>query len=108
MRNVGVLTGWDPLVWRDGGETVCRNERHPFTTTRSGVIEKIMLSSLVRNQAWKEADVVLFVDAAQFHRYFGLPPRFAGVTSSGRYPDEDWSSSVDVGIVSDAKWCYGS
>jgi thiamine pyrophosphate-dependent acetolactate synthase large subunit-like protein len=84
----------------------------PFYTTPQGrgVIEEDHKLSFLgaRNQAWKEADVVLFIGTRlNFIVGFGLPPRFAeGVkVIQVDISDEEIGRNrpVDVGIVGDAK-----
>jgi thiamine pyrophosphate-dependent acetolactate synthase large subunit-like protein len=84
----------------------------PFYTTPQGrgvIAEDHPLSFLgARNQAWKEADVVLIVGTRlNFVIGFGLPPRFAeGVKIiQVDISDEEIGRNrpVDVGIVGDAK-----
>jgi len=84
----------------------------PFYTTPQGrgVIEEDHKLSFLgaRNQAWKEADVVLFVGTRlNFIVGFGLPPRFAEGVKIVQVDisDEEIGRNrpVDVGIVGDAK-----
>jgi thiamine pyrophosphate-dependent acetolactate synthase large subunit-like protein len=84
----------------------------PFYTTPQGrgVIEEDHKLSFLgaRNQAWKEADVVLFIGTRlNFIVGFGLPPRFAeGVkVIQVDISDEEIGRNrpVDVGIIGDAK-----
>lgn len=84
----------------------------PFYTTPQGrgVIEEDHALSFLgaRNQAWKEADVVLFVGTRiNFIVGFGLPPRFAADVKIVQVDinDEEIGRNrpVDVGIVGDAK-----
>ncbi len=84
----------------------------PFYTTPQGrgVIEEDHALSFLgaRNQAWKEADVVLFVGTRiNFIVGFGLPPRFAADVRIVQVDinDEEIGRNrpVDVGIVGDAK-----
>jgi thiamine pyrophosphate-dependent acetolactate synthase large subunit-like protein len=84
----------------------------PFYTTPQGrgvIAEDHPLSFLgARNQAWKEADVVLIVGTRlNFIIGFGLPPRFAeGVKIiQVDISDEEIGRNrpVDIGIVGDAK-----
>jgi len=84
----------------------------PFYTTPQGrgvIAEDHPLSFLgARNQAWKEADVVLIVGTRlNFVIGFGLPPRFAeGVKIiQVDISDEEIGRNrpVDIGIVGDAK-----
>jgi acetolactate synthase-1/2/3 large subunit len=84
----------------------------PFYTTPQGrgvIPEDHRLSFLgARNQAWKEADVVLFIGTRlNFIVGFGLPPRFAENVKVIQVDisDEEIGRNrpVDVGIVGDAK-----
>jgi acetolactate synthase-1/2/3 large subunit len=84
----------------------------PFYTTPQGrgVIEEDHRLSFLgaRNQAWKEADVVLIVGTRlNFIIGFGLPPRFAEGVKIVQVDisDEEIGRNrpVDVGIVGDAK-----
>ena len=84
----------------------------PFYTTPQGrgVIEEDHKLSFLgaRNQAWKEADVVLFVGTRlNFIVGFGLPPRFAEDVKVIQVDisDEEIGRNrpVDVGIIGDAK-----
>ena len=84
----------------------------PFYTTPQGrgVIEEDHKLSFLgaRNQAWKEADVVLFVGTRlNFIVGFGLPPRFAQDVKVIQVDisDEEIGRNrpVDVGIIGDAK-----
>jgi acetolactate synthase-1/2/3 large subunit len=84
----------------------------PFYTTPQGrgvIAEDHPLSFLgARNQAWKEADVVLVVGTRlNFIVGFGLPPRFAENVKIVQVDisDEEIGRNrpVDVGIVGDAK-----
>jgi acetolactate synthase-1/2/3 large subunit len=84
----------------------------PFYTTPQarGVIEEDHRLSFLgaRNQAWKEADAVLFVGTRlNFIVGFGLPPRFAEGVKIAQVDisDEEIGRNrpVDVGIVGDAK-----
>ncbi len=84
----------------------------PFYTTPQGrgVIEEDHKLSFLgaRNQAWKEADAVLFVGTRlNFIVGFGLPPRFAEGVKIVQVDisDEEIGRNrpVDVGIVGDAK-----
>jgi acetolactate synthase-1/2/3 large subunit len=84
----------------------------PFYTTPQGrgVIEEDHRLSFLgaRNQAWKEADVVLIVGTRlNFIIGFGLPPRFAEDVKIIQVDisDEEIGRNrpVDVGIVGDAK-----
>jgi acetolactate synthase-1/2/3 large subunit len=84
----------------------------PFYTTPQGrgVIEEDHALSFLgaRNQAWKEADAVLFVGTRiNFIVGFGLPPRFAADVKIVQVDinDEEIGRNrpVDVGIVGDAK-----
>ena len=84
----------------------------PFYTTPQGrgVIEEDHRLSFLgaRNQAWKEADVVLFVGTRlNFIVGFGLPPRFAEDVKIIQVDisDEEIGRNrpVDVGIIGDAK-----
>src|SRR5713226_5801488 len=84
----------------------------PFYTTPQGrgvIAEDHPLSFLgARNQAWKEADVVLIVGTRlNFIIGFGLPPRFAEGVKIVQVDisDEEIGRNrpVDVGIVGDAK-----
>lgn len=84
----------------------------PFYTTPQGrgVIEEDHRLSFpgARNQAWKEADAVLFVGTRlNFIVGFGLPPRFAEDVKIAQIDisDEEIGRNrpVDVGIVGDAK-----
>ena len=84
----------------------------PFYTTPQGrgvIAEDHPLSFLgARNQAWKEADVVLIVGTRMnFIIGFGLPPRFAPDVKIVQVDinDEEIGRNrpVDVGIVGDAK-----
>jgi thiamine pyrophosphate-dependent acetolactate synthase large subunit-like protein len=84
----------------------------PFYTTPQGrgvIPEDHRLSFLgARNQAWKEADVVLIVGTRlNFIIGFGLPPRFAQDVKIIQVDisDEEIGRNrpVDIGIVGDAK-----
>ena len=84
----------------------------PFYTTPQGrgVIEEDHRLSFpgARNQAWKEADAVLFVGTRlNFIVGFGLPPRFAEDVKIAQVDisDEEIGRNrpVDVGIIGDAK-----
>src|SRR3989449_6934722 len=84
----------------------------PFYTTPQGrgvIAEDHPLSFLgARNQAWKEADVVLIVGTRlNFIIGFGLPPRFAEDVKIIQVDisDEEIGRNrpVDIGIVGDAK-----
>ena len=84
----------------------------PFYTTPQGrgvIAEDHDLSFLgARNQAWKEADVVLVVGTRlNFIVGFGLPPRWAPDVKLIQVDISDEeigrNRSVDVGIVGDAK-----
>jgi acetolactate synthase-1/2/3 large subunit len=84
----------------------------PFYTTPQGrgVIEEDHKLSFLgaRNQAWKEADVALFIGTRlNFIVGFGLPPRFAEDVKVIQVDisDEEIGRNrpVDVGIIGDAK-----
>jgi thiamine pyrophosphate-dependent acetolactate synthase large subunit-like protein len=84
----------------------------PFYTTPQGrgvIAEDHPLSFLgARNQAWKEADVVLIIGTrVNFIIGFGLPPRFAENVKIIQVDisDEEIGRNrpVDVGIIGDAK-----
>ena len=84
----------------------------PFYTTPQGrgVIEEDHKLSVrgARNQAWKEADVALFIGTRlNFIVGFGLPPRFAEDVKVIQVDisDEEIGRNrpVDVGIIGDAK-----
>jgi thiamine pyrophosphate-dependent acetolactate synthase large subunit-like protein len=109
-----VLTGTG-ILWSGAMEELkefVEQSGIPFYTTPQGrgvIAEDHPLSFLgARNQAWKEADVVLIVGTRlNFIIGFGLPPRFAeGVKIiQVDISDEEIGRNrpVDIGIVGDAK-----